>query len=306
MELAVIDIGSNTIIMTVYYSSKGKLKEVYTKSEHTGLINYIENGALSDKGIRILSDTVADLAAEAGRKKCFYVFPFATASLRRASNSAEIIERVKTETGYQIDLLDGEDEAAFSFSGLTKTMKGQLAKSGLMADLGGGSTETVAFEDDHPVDSASSGIGVLALYNRFVSGILPAKGEIKDIRKFCYAEFKKLAFIKGCGETVYMIGGTARAIAKLHAALSSRPFTLPYTLNKAELDGLLERLVSKEDKNIKITAIEQIPSRIHTVCPGICAISELLHASGAEKIVVTSASVREGYALYAAKLNNIG
>ena len=306
MELAVIDIGSNTIIMTVYYSSKGKIREVYTKSEHTGLINYIENGALSDKGIRILSDTVADLAAEAGRKKCFYVFPFATASLRSASNSAEIIEKVGQETGYKIDLIDGEDEAAFSFSGLTRTMKGRLGKNGLMADMGGGSTETVAFEDSHPVDSASTGIGVLALYDRFVSGILPSKGEIKGIRKFCYAEFKKLDGIKGRGDTVYMIGGTARAIAKLHAAVSSRPFTLPYTLSKEELDGLLDRLVSKEDKGIKITAIEQIPARIHTVCPGLCAISELLHASGADRIMVTAASVRDGYALYAAKLNNIG
>lgn len=306
MELAVIDIGSNTIIMTVYYSSKGKLRDVYTKTEHTGLINYIENGALSDKGIRVLSDTVSDLAAEAGRKKCFYVFPFATASLRSASNSAEIIERVYKETGYQIDLLDGEDEAAFSFSGLTRTMKGQLGKSGLMADMGGGSTETVAFEGDHPVESASSDIGVLALYDRFVSGILPSKGEIKDIRKFCRSEFKNLSFIKGRGDTVYMIGGTARAIAKLHSSLSSRPFTLPYTLKISDLESLLDRFISKEDKAVKITAIEQIPARIHTVCPGICAISELLSASGADKIVVTSASVREGYALYAAKLNNIG
>jgi len=305
MQLAVIDIGSNTIKMDIFNCKKDRLTSVYSKTENTGLINYYEEGRLSDKGIRVLSDTVADLAAEAGRKKCFYVFPFATASIRRASNSEQILEAVKEYTGISIDLLDGGDEAAFSFAGVVQSLGKELPKSGLMADMGGGSTEVVAFTDSSVRESRSLDIGVLAMYNDFVGEILPAAGECKSIRKFAASGFKKLKFIKNYGSSLYMIGGTARAIVKLHASLNHRPFTLPYTMTKGELDGLLAALLSKSDKSAKIAAISEIPARIHTVCPGICAISELMRLGGCERITVTAASVREGYAMYSAKLNGI-
>lgn len=305
MQLAVIDIGSNTIKMNIYNSSKGKLTDLYTKTENTGLINYYENGILSEKGIRVLSDTVADLAAEAGRKKCFYVFPFATASIRRASNSAEIIEKVKQSTGFTIDLLDGKDEAIFSFAGISRALGKSMPKVGLMADMGGGSTEIVSFGEKGALSSVSLDVGVLAMYNDYVRDILPGSGECKAMRKFSYSAFKKVDFVRNSRSDLYMVGGTAKAAAKLHACLNHRPFELPYVLDRADLDRLLEKILSKDDKSAKIAAISEIPSRIHTVCPGICAISELMRAAGSEKLTVVQASVREGYAMYSAKLHAI-
>jgi len=126
MKLAVIDIGSNTVILSVYESSGKNLKEIYYNSVPVGLLNYIEEGALSEKGTRVLADTVADLAGQALRKECYCTFPFATASLRRVSNSREVIEKVRAETGYTIDLIDGQDEAAFSFASVKAVLKSDL------------------------------------------------------------------------------------------------------------------------------------------------------------------------------------
>ena len=305
MKLAVIDIGSNTVILSIYKAGKKTLKECYCSSVPAGLINYIEDGRLSGKGIRVLSDIIGDFEETARRKSCHYVFPFATASLRKTSNADEIIAKVHEETGYTIDLIDGDDEAAFSFASMYDTMKKEISKEGLMADMGGGSTEIVSFRSYHPYESVSLEIGVLALYRDFVNGILPSPAEIKSIRKYCSSLYRKNPFIGGYGDALYMIGGTAKAIAKLHAFTNDRPCVFPYTMSADELEKLLSDILSDRQKDAKLAAISLIPQRIHTVCPGIIAISELMKEAGAKTLTVTTANVRDGYAAYIGKVNGL-
>ena len=174
-----------------------------------------------------------------------------------------------------------------------------------MADMGGGSTEIVSFREAHSFESVSLGIGVLALYRDHVKGILPGAAECKNIKKYCSSLYKKTPFIKNYGDSLYMIAGTSKAIAKLHAYINDRPLVLPYTMTKDELDALLAAILSDKEKDTKLAAIKLSPQRIHTICPGICAISELMKASGAETMTVTSANVRDGYAAYIGKVNGL-
>ena len=304
MRLAVIDIGSNTIKMTIFNNTGSALTGIMNKTENIGLISYIENGVLSEKGIRVLCDTVADLASEARRNSCLYVYPFATASLRKTENYAEIIENVKKKTGYAIDMLSGSDEASFSFNGIVKSMGDELASNGLTFDMGGGSTEIVSFKNKKLVSSVSLDIGVLALYNSFVKNVLPSKSEYKKIRKYTTKQYNSVSFLRECENVgnIYMVGGTGKAISKLHASFSNRPLTFPYTIKKEDLADLISKLIFKKDHMTIIGAIREIPSRIHTICPGLIAITALMDAAGANNLIVTEASIREGYAMHVAKM----
>ena len=307
MRFAIIDIGSNTIKMTVYdYRSTGMVP-VHSTSKAASLISYIENGMLSDKGIRVLADTVSDLASEAGRNSCFYVFPFATASLRRASNYEAAIRKVKKQTGYTIDLISGEQEALFTFDGIVNAMGSSLAPDGIAFDMGGGSTEVILYESKKAKEFVSLDFGALSLFQSYVKRLLPTHRECAKIQKVTEKLYLKVPFIKGLSgiSHLYMIGGTGRALARIHASLTDRPFTLPYTLSRAEIEALIERLICDGDHEAKLCAIREIPSRIHTVCTGINAVLSLMTVCGAEKLTVTDASVRDGYAAYIARLNGI-
>ncbi len=307
MRIAVIDIGSNTIKMTIFNKTDTSLTGIMNKTENTGLISYIENGVLSEKGIRVLCDTVAGLVSEAGRNSCFYVYPFATASLRKTANYADVLERVKKKTGYDVELLSGKEEASFSFDGIVKSMGEELAPEGFTFDMGGGSTEIVSFKGKELCDSVSLEIGVLALYNSFVKNILPTKRELAKIKKYTKKIYSQVSFINGKNKigNIYMVGGTGKAISKLHAYLSNRPLTFPYSIKRNELTSLLSKLVCESDHMTMITAIREIPSRIHTICPGLIAITTLMERAGADTLTVTEASIREGYAMHVAKLNRI-
>lgn len=305
MRIAVIDIGSNTIKMTIFNKTETTLTAIMNKTENTGLISYIENGVLSEKGIRVLCDTVAGLASEAGRNSCFYIYPFATASLRKTANYEQILERVEKKTGHAITLLSGAEEASFSFDGLVKSLGKDLEKTGLTFDMGGGSTEIVSFKNKELTGSVSLDIGVLALYNTYVKNILPTKGEAKKIKKYTKKLYTNVPFLRN-GEKVkniYMVGGTGKAISKLHASLSNRPINFPYDIKKADLIDLVTKLINKKDHMTMISAIREIPSRIHTVCPGLIAITTLMEVAGADILTVTQASIREGYAMHVAKMS---
>ncbi len=307
MRIAVIDIGSNTVKMAIFDYTPASLRLIMSTTKHLGLVSYIENGLLSNKGIRVLSDTVADLASEAGRNSCFNIFPFATASLRKASNCDEVIKRVKDETSYTIDLISGVEEATHSFEGIVSTVGDTMPSHGFAFDMGGGSTEIIEYSNGKIVNCVSLDIGVLALYTSHVKRMIPSTKECAKLKKYTAKAYKTVDFLKGAQcDKMYMIGGTGRAAAKLHASLSKRPFTLPYTVSRDELASLLEGLTKDGEHSVRIAAIRDIPSRIHTLSPGLCAIISLMDACKAKKLVVTDASVREGYVKHIAQKNGLG
>jgi exopolyphosphatase/guanosine-5'-triphosphate,3'-diphosphate pyrophosphatase len=104
----------------------------------------------------------------------------ATSAMRDASNGAEIIERVKDETGIEIKIITGQEEASFIYEnhfadGLT------LEESYLYIDVGGGSTELTFFSDGKLVFKESFNIGTIRLLKNQVTEA--AWDEMKDYIK---------------------------------------------------------------------------------------------------------------------------
>lgn len=111
MTYGVIDMGSNTIRLCLYRLERGELISLFNKKTTAGLIGYVDDGMLSSKGIRKACDvlnTYKRMSEFANVKK---LHVFATASLRNISNSSEAVRQIYEETGFQVDVLSGYDEA---------------------------------------------------------------------------------------------------------------------------------------------------------------------------------------------------
>jgi exopolyphosphatase/guanosine-5'-triphosphate,3'-diphosphate pyrophosphatase len=92
----------------------------------------------------------------------------ATSAMRDASNGREIIKKIKTETGIQINIISGQEEASFIYENhIAEEMTGE--ESYLYIDVGGGSTELTFFSDGKLVFKESFNIGTIRLLKNQVS-----------------------------------------------------------------------------------------------------------------------------------------
>lgn len=102
------------------------------------------------------------------------VFPFATASLRNITNTEEVRQAIQAGTGFSVRVLSGQEEATFDYYGAIQSAP---PASGLLADVGGGSTELVQFRDRTVLCADSIAVGSLNLFHRFVESLRqPVRG----------------------------------------------------------------------------------------------------------------------------------
>ena len=288
MNYAILDIGSNTIKMTVF-SEEGEI--LLRKSTPAGLISYVKNKKLNQEGIDVLANTILKydaIAREAGADK---LYPFATASLRAASNNCEVIEEIEKRTSYRIDLVSGEEEASLSYYGVCKTLP-EKQDAMILLDIGGGSCEIVA--PQHRI-AVSLPVGALAMFVRFVKNILPTKEELTAIYHHTQ-ELAKEAGITPKNDTVCATGGSLRAFCHFHAHVFHRNFhsDSTYLITREEIIELLRR-IAEPDTETKLTIIRLLPERTHTFATALTSILAILDILGANSLTVVAGGAREGY-----------
>ncbi len=150
---AVIDIGSNTIRLVIYTLEEGHPHSMLNKKYAVGLAGYLdENNQIQQEGINVLLDVLADCKAILQYVKPEAVFPFGTASLRNSNNGTQVAKLIQEKFDWDVHILSGEEEATFDYYGALQDGVGQ---SGLLVDVGGGSTELTFFENQEIVTATT-------------------------------------------------------------------------------------------------------------------------------------------------------
>lgn len=292
MISAIIDMGSNTIRLCVYEHNENEVKTILEKKEMVGLVNYVEEDRLSDKGIdkacEILDKfflLLNNLHVEEGS-----IYIFATASLRNIENTKEVIDIIKSRTNHQVELLSGEEEATLDFIGMTKGLE---ADNGAIVDIGGGSTEIVLFENKAIKYETSIPIGSLNMYVKYVKKIIPKKEERKEIRQAVIDQISALDINNETCRTIYGIGGTIRGISRLNNSI----YNLPNDNADIETAHIKEILASVKNshKDTLTPILRNVPDRIHTIVPGMIIIDTIVDFFGSENVILSKYGIREGY-----------
>lgn len=131
-------------------------------------IDVFSTGAISDKRADSLVNTIKAYKLLLDVYEVKYLKAAATSAMRDASNGMQILERVRTETGMDIRVISGQEEASYIYENhvaenLDKT------KSYLYIDVGGGSTELTFFSGNRLVFKESFNIGTLRLLQNKVT-----------------------------------------------------------------------------------------------------------------------------------------
>lgn len=307
---AVIDIGSNTMRLSIYHYENEKFNIMIHKKEMAGLAGYVEHGNLSEEGIQKTCEVLISFLKITDNFSEMEVFIFATASLRNVNNTKEILETILLKTGYQVEVLSGKEEARLDFKGMLYDVS---QKEGLVVDIGGGSTELVLFRKNKMLYADSLKFGSLSLYKEYVHQILPKKKEIEQIRQMAEDSFKEIQQIGTIVlaayrelehsnqkiDTICGVGGTLRATLKLCNYMYHKDNT-NRIITKKEFDGIYEDLIDRKWLNYQVV-LKICPDRIHTIIPGLIIMKTIMEQWKIKKIVISNYGVREGYLIQTIK-----
>jgi len=288
--VAIIDIGSNTIRLSVYdISSGGDIRQTYRQKSVAGLAGHVDKrNFLTEEGVRTACAALNRFRSAVSGMNITETHVFATASLRNVLNASRVIEDIKRETGYDVIIISGDEEAICDYIGANNRMP---MSDGILIDIGGGSTELVICKGGHIDKAASIPIGALGMYTKYVSAVIPTKAQSA---KIAVETLKKLEVIKGKSlRTMCGVGGTMRALCKLNNAIFEAPPDNHTVLVKNAKKIL--SLISTDTKLMVGRILQIAPERIHTITPGLIILNTIIKKYDCKTISVSESGVREGY-----------
>lgn len=293
MKYALIDMGSNSIRLTVYDLDQTGFKVLFKEKIMAGLAGYVEHGRLTQDGIDCASQSLLEFQHTVQLLQIDHLAVFATASLRNISNTAQAVEQIHHTTGIAVEVLTGEAEAECGFYGAACDV---AVEDGLFADIGGASAELALFTGHRLQEAVSVPVGSLKLYRDCVKKILPGKESRRRLEKAIQIAFDD-DILREIPPRTHMVcvGGTARASLRLCRKLfglseDNRTFT------REQLDSLAGWLC-KSDKDAADLILRHEPERIHTLIPGIMVLQFIARRYGVKEITISRYGVREGYLL---------
>jgi exopolyphosphatase / guanosine-5'-triphosphate,3'-diphosphate pyrophosphatase len=224
MRLAVLDVGSNTVHLLVVDAHLGahpwpahSVKAVLLLAEQIG-----KDGRLAKSAADSLVTSVLEARDAAAKLDTEDLLAFATSAVRDAKNSAEVLARVRKETGVELRVLSGEGEARMTFLAVRRWY-GWSAGNLLVLDIGGGSLEIGVGIDEEPVQALSLPLGAGRMTRQFLNGDPPRARDIDALTEFAedaLDQALKTADITGWDKAV-ATSKTFRTLARLAGSAPS-------------------------------------------------------------------------------------
>ncbi|KAB2814721.1 Ppx/GppA phosphatase family protein [Phaeocystidibacter luteus] len=283
-KLAAIDIGSNSIrlLITNVIHEPSKNYTYYKKSSMTRLpirlgADSFTKGKISEANRkRMLEAMVAyraimDVHGVQDFRAC------ATSAMREASNGDLVVEQVKKQTGIEIEIIDGMEEARLIFESKMFDRLEPEEDRFLYIDVGGGSTELTVLENREIVVSRSFKIGTVRLLNE-----MDDPAEWKEMKKWIEANVKP-----GDDLAIIASGGNINKLHKMSGRKLTEPLTMRY-LNSQD------KLLSSYTRDERVTELGLNFDRADVIVHALRIYKTVMQWSHAKHMYVPKIGVSDG------------
>ncbi len=295
MKLAAIDIGTNSIHMVIVNVEQHRIFEIIDREKE---MVFLGKGSLLkrrlpqaniDRGLAALKS----FKAIADTHHVDEIITTATSAVREAQNGRQFMNLVRKETGIEIRLLSGTEEARMITLAVRDVidLKDQRA---LIVDIGGGSMELIVADARHIYFAQSIKAGVIRLQERFMKQDPPEPKDVKALRKWLTRKLEPLSrkiqdldpdiFI-GTSGTILHLGEMVRAARK--SAKGKNILTID------ELEMLNERLQQTTlDERLKLPGLDK--NRAEQVIGGGILVEMVMERCRANEMILCDRALREG------------
>jgi exopolyphosphatase / guanosine-5'-triphosphate,3'-diphosphate pyrophosphatase len=280
--IGIVDIGSNSVRLVVYDGAVRAPTPLFNEKDSCRLGRSIHStGKLDEESVTSALATLSRFRAIARVLRVKNLRAFATAAAREASNGKEFLIKAEQALGAPIQLVTGEREAALGIA------MGFGAADGVTGDLGGGSLELVDITAAGRRNAMTLPLGGLRLID--VSG-----GKIDRAVAGVDAEVSRVGWASGAkGRPFYAVGGTWRALAKLHMTDCGYPLGVlhGYAVPGREMARFCEAL----RKGKKIKGLDEVARGRRDVLPyGALVLERVIERLQSSSVVFSVFGIREG------------
>ncbi|HEX4180143.1 MAG TPA: Ppx/GppA phosphatase family protein [Caulobacteraceae bacterium] len=284
-DAAVIDIGSNSVRLVVYRLEGRAIWTMFNEKVLAGLGRDVaRTGRLAPEGVAATLTTLKRFRAVLDAFDGAQVFVVATAAVREAADGPAFVAAVKAETGFEVRVLSGVEEARYSAFGV---LAGSPHANGVVGDLGGSSLELTRVANGEAHEGLSLPLGPFAF--RGAEGFDPirARGRTTKILEQIDDDF--------AARTFYAVGGGWRNLALLHMRIADYPLQIVHQYEIAAADALdAARFIARQSKG----SLERIPGvskrRLETIPYAAIVLESLIGRLGVERVRMSAYGLREG------------
>ncbi len=244
MRMAVLDVGSNTVhLLLVDAHSGARPLPAFSHKVELRLSELMDrDGKVSGKGANRLSEFCAEALQIAEDKGAESMLAFATSALREAENGEDVIAKVREQTGLDLQVLSGEDEARLTFLA-ARRWYGWSSGRLLCLDIGGGSLEVGSGIDEDPDVAISLPLGAGRLTRDWFTDDPPPQDEVRKLRKHVRAQVASIVgqiSRFGSPDQVVATSKTFRSLARITGAAPSAEG--PYVRRVLRRDDMAEQV----------------------------------------------------------------
>lgn len=318
MRVAIIDLGTNSVRYDVHQLGPGKQSRLLHREK-----------LMVRLGQGVFLDGKLDLEAQRRTLQAFESFcqtskrlgvdrtiAFGTSALREASDAARLLERIKDETGIEVRVISGAEEAKWIALGILshqKNLKGKFA----LVDIGGGSTEISICRGSQVLHAESFPLGTARLQQVFLKSSPPsARANERDpiealrvhlrsvlVSKFISEEWPKVDRVIGSS-------GTIKAIEKiLQASSEAKGGSKKKKSKKSKKQRKIKNkstVLTREALGDQVSEMSRMNTaqllglpgmeskRVDMILAGAVLFEECLRALGAKRFEFTPYALRDG------------
>ncbi|MEW2073602.1 Ppx/GppA family phosphatase [Streptomyces sp. NPDC012403] len=301
MRLGVLDVGSNTVHLLVVDAHPGaRPLPAHSHKAELRLAQLLDaNGAIGPDGVDRLVAVVHDALRAAEDKGVEELLPFATSAVRDAYNADDVLTRVREETGVELQVLSGEEEARLTFLAARRWF-GWSAGKLLVIDIGGGSLEIAYGMDEEPDATASLPLGAGRLTAARLPGDPPEPDDVRALRRHVRTEIARTVgeFSRfGAPDHVVATSKTFRQLARIAGAPgSAEGLYVQRELKRESLEAWVPRLAAMAAaERAELPGVSE--ARAGQLVAGALVAEGAMDLFGVERLEICPWALREGVIL---------
>jgi exopolyphosphatase / guanosine-5'-triphosphate,3'-diphosphate pyrophosphatase len=301
-RVAAVDCGTNTIRLLVadIHADSGAQDSLVREQRIVRLGQGVDSsGRLADEALARVFAACEEYASIVDRHDVSGLRFVATSAVRDADNAHVFADGVNARLGVTPEVISGDEEAALSFDGATRTLTDVEPPVGVV-DIGGGSTELILGGAHEDVTAARSlDVGSVRIMERLMPSDPPTAAELEAATTTVDEALDTLPSYGvhvGDAHTMVGVAGTVTTLATLLLGLDGwdRERVHHTTFPFADVHDLVERLLA-------MTAAEReslgVPSgRADVIGAGALILDRVLRRSGAERLTVSDSDILDGIA----------
>ena len=297
-RIAIIDLGTNTFHLLIADVSESGYRIIHRDRLAVKIgMGGINSGFITEGGVQRAMVALQSFKNTMDEMHVKKIYAFGTSALRNAKNGADVVHKIKTISGIDVNIISGDQEAEFIYHGV-KSAVGLGDDTSMIMDIGGGSVEFIIANNASIFWKESLEIGAQRLLEKFQhhDPILPQ--EVQELNTYLELVLQPLKIALSKYQPTVLVGssGTFDTLSDIFCVKHHILKTPDEVETPLSIEGFYEiyRELLIKDREARMLIPGMIEMRVDMIVVACCLIKELLEKHPFTRIRVSTYSLKEG------------